>query len=1204
MARLPAVQRPKFDPWALMGQARRAKPKPAPELSPEEESKLLRASIGLATYIGESLDKPGAAVRGVMATGDPAQLLHAIPFSEAMDLAPKKKVWGRELLRGWGMVGPNKPGLWRGPRWRDVDWGDVAGFGAEIALDPLWLVAGLPLVKGAAKAAGAAGKAAKSLTAARAGLKGVREGIKAGKLTGYGKPLRTAAGYAEQIRKGERAVVGLQLPFTKKPFATMGEGSRLGAWAVEKTFYGGGRLNPMVWMRGLFSHSAGAENLAEFFVRHPGQLQKAKDLAYAERQLLQDAMADLAPALTRKHEEIFTEFNRIAQHHGRQGDRAAFDAFSRSMLEAKQGLPHGDQMLASLRQHLELPAGASIDDIVEDSSRLADDFYDYLDTILEVQDSAYDRVRALGGPGGLLEDVYVRHSARRPSRPQILSRTEKATDPHYRWFLARRLVLRDMPGGSGTINAIARDPLLTATKGSQGGPLKEQLRRLLGDMGIGPQDIPNKLGPLQDQYLWKRYVQPEMDEFWRTAPTNEAGELLDNAGQVVLRRGAAVTREAEIARWTSPTFVGETTPGLRQRPPKQFRSHLTTVKDHFRRLPEQVRERGIFDRAPIEDALDYMKTVLEWESNLRSMHRFLASPGVVHLASATKGRWKARGGGVPLTEAWGSIRTFGKRRGLDPEGLGTFVRENMPEMAQGLDADGMARLIGDLRITEGAVPVVQNYMHVLMPETKAQFGRMVDKVNGLFRGWLFTAWPAAHNRNWGSGVYQAWSDGRVNLSEVLQGHWAAARRLTKGEPLSQVTEDILKTSDMLKGTGPMAEIVGREAAQAIPGVPAVTGGRLLPWILSPLTPKAMREKGWQAINPLATRGWQQATPAMRAAGTRPAISAWQESGERAYQVVEFLNRAGYAEALARKGFEPSEIIHLVKRSQFDYSAANKFERTIMQRGVLFWQWPRQNTPYTLLKLIERPGGKTAQTLRAMRVARGAEEEHVPSFLRETLGIRTGGTPEAAQFIWQSGLPPEELNRIVLGQGLPTSAIGVSQEFLPGPLQRQRFPGKRTFQRGAAQLHPLLMLSPELYAGRQMYTGREISGLYGPTEHFLGRKIPALDRAIHYSPLSRVARELMGVFDTRKTKLQRAANALTGFKTGTYDVEKLRESDLRRAIERELKGEPYVYELRKPYIPKAKREQAGAAVQRRLKQLQAVNRRIRELREKQEARKGG
>jgi hypothetical protein len=65
-------------------------------------------------------------------------------------LDPSQRVGGRELLEEYGVLDPNQPGL---------DIGDVAGFGVEMALDPLsWLGGGL-----AAKLAGRGGKAVSAM---------------------------------------------------------------------------------------------------------------------------------------------------------------------------------------------------------------------------------------------------------------------------------------------------------------------------------------------------------------------------------------------------------------------------------------------------------------------------------------------------------------------------------------------------------------------------------------------------------------------------------------------------------------------------------------------------------------------------------------------------------------------------------------------------------------------------------------------------------------------------------------------------------------------------------------------------------------------------------------------------------------------------------------------------------------------------------
>ena len=144
---------PPFAPFIPFG-ARAAQQAPY-LLTPEEEASLLaqvgQKTLGGLAWIGETLDKPGSAVRGLLA-GRPEQLLNLIPFSDTLGITDpvKDRTSGRELLEMAGMLGPNKKGL---------DWGDVGGFAAEVGLDPLaWGTFGASaLVKGPGTAAKAAG---------------------------------------------------------------------------------------------------------------------------------------------------------------------------------------------------------------------------------------------------------------------------------------------------------------------------------------------------------------------------------------------------------------------------------------------------------------------------------------------------------------------------------------------------------------------------------------------------------------------------------------------------------------------------------------------------------------------------------------------------------------------------------------------------------------------------------------------------------------------------------------------------------------------------------------------------------------------------------------------------------------------------------------------------------------------------------------
>lgn len=105
--------------------------------------------MSLLQYVGETLDKPGRAVRGLLA-GRPEELANLIPFSDMMGLTdPAQSVSGRDLLETHGILDANEEGL---------DLGDVAGFGAEVLTDPFTFFS-----LGTSAAATKAGKIAKKL---------------------------------------------------------------------------------------------------------------------------------------------------------------------------------------------------------------------------------------------------------------------------------------------------------------------------------------------------------------------------------------------------------------------------------------------------------------------------------------------------------------------------------------------------------------------------------------------------------------------------------------------------------------------------------------------------------------------------------------------------------------------------------------------------------------------------------------------------------------------------------------------------------------------------------------------------------------------------------------------------------------------------------------------------------------------------------
>ena len=89
----------------------------------------MAALLDALSWIGESLDKPGRALRGALA-GRPEALLEAIPFSDTAGWTdPRQSTTGRDLLERWGALQPKEEG-------EGFGLGDLAGMGVEMVLDP------------------------------------------------------------------------------------------------------------------------------------------------------------------------------------------------------------------------------------------------------------------------------------------------------------------------------------------------------------------------------------------------------------------------------------------------------------------------------------------------------------------------------------------------------------------------------------------------------------------------------------------------------------------------------------------------------------------------------------------------------------------------------------------------------------------------------------------------------------------------------------------------------------------------------------------------------------------------------------------------------------------------------------------------------------------------------------------------------------
>src|SRR5262245_23934529 len=116
----------------------------------------MSALLDALGFVGETLGRPGAAVRGLLA-GRPEQVLNLLPGSETLGLLePGSQVSGRDLLEHLGVMD------------KDESWGNWgAGLATELLTDPLTLLPAARLAGGALRGAAPAAEAAAAAGAAR-----------------------------------------------------------------------------------------------------------------------------------------------------------------------------------------------------------------------------------------------------------------------------------------------------------------------------------------------------------------------------------------------------------------------------------------------------------------------------------------------------------------------------------------------------------------------------------------------------------------------------------------------------------------------------------------------------------------------------------------------------------------------------------------------------------------------------------------------------------------------------------------------------------------------------------------------------------------------------------------------------------------------------------------------------------------------------
>lgn len=884
----------------------------------EGDSDSLLASLGRKTLsgaaaVGNVLDLPGSSIRDLLSGNNPLDQWLA-------PLSGENRTSGRDLLEQHGLLSANTKGF---------DLGDVGGFAAEVALDPLtYMTFG----------ASALGKGGQVLKKAGA-VKGLS---RVGRMTTKVKDLATkaapesleaaarASGFADTAsflsRHGEDALggmVGLGAPF-KAPSTVLGTGKTAQAigGALDKAgdavrWSYPGRLGASLFSKAnMGAMTREGQELAQKVTQRMGEADFA-------------ARTDVADIVRGFHDA------------GVLKDQKSL----RAVVKALEGRAPGAMASSLLPPELQ-----SVAPLVDKMATLVDD-------ILPLEQQAHLKSGALNDMISYMTRRMFEFADRPAGMPEWLSRKLfKTTHPSQ---IGRKELLKGLAGGTETINELSLNPQWSGIVGRTGQKLtKPQIQQMGSDI--------------------ERFIQQSTGQFWTLAPGQ--GE--------------------DLARWLSeldPRYADEGVP--------------------------------VFGTNPVENLLGRM------EHGYRAIQ---ASEGVRDALS----QWAQPAANLPFDSP--TLASVIEKSGL----MDTAAQEIAQKLGMNLD---------DIAVpADKAADILRVMKPFSTPDSVGELLKQYDKLTNLYKSSLTTLFPAFHSRNFASGAIQNMLAGMFSLRS-----YGSAIRTLKGDPIVRGLRDIPLFRGM---TDAAATNALRDAAFAAGVVDPVQGlasagdayGTKLAGLMPGLEPTGIKQ-AFQSPRPVGTTAMQAANPLnMAGVGTAQDVFYPARVGREVGRTVESVNRLAPFIELMRKGFSPQEAAERVKAAHVDYSALSDFERNAVKRVFPFASFTKGMASFVTDELLQRPGGRLGQTIRAQNQMRG--EGPMPEYLAQGDAIPLGTQADGTQrFIGGLGLMHSD----------PLSLVGPEVS--------------DTFAEGISRMNPMLKLPIEVASGESFFQrgplgGRELSDM--------------------------------------------------------------------------------------------------------------------------------
>lgn len=251
---------------------------------------------------------------------------------------------------------------------------------------------------------------------------------------------------------------------------------------------------------------------------------------------------------------------------------------------------------------------------------------------------------------------------------------------------------------------------------------------------------------------------------------------------------------------------------------------------------------------------------------------------------------------------------------------------------------------------------------------------------------------------------------------------------------------------------------------------------------------------------------------------RKVFLPWAKANEFMHDTI----RLAAHMSLLDEGHDVAGSLDKIRRSMYDFQDFTNFEQQYMRKLVPFYAWTKSNLSYQVRQFFQNP--RFIAAFPKLHVAledalagdQKVPENMRPSWMRSSLATQVGTDPDSRMALMLgSSIPPLEALEIMQGATGAQGAMDAGKHLL-------------------SQVNPVLSVPAELAAGRDLYSGKDISGVPGSGDVTAGEFLTSSIRPYaEYGPGGRVQKAF-----ERGGVTQGLTRAIAGGRAQAFDQERL------------------------------------------------------------------